>query len=81
MLQIEVDSISKMEHYMELGFKSRSTRATNMNSESSRSHSIFTIYIDSQENDEKGNEKYKASKLNLVDLAGSERSSKTGVTG
>ena len=81
LLQIEVDSISKMEHYMELGFKSRSVRATNMNSESSRSHSIFTIYIDSQENDEKGNEKYKASKLNLVDLAGSERSSKTGVTG
>ena len=66
---------------MELGFKSRSVRATNMNAQSSRSHSIFTIYIDSQQNDQKGNEKYKASKLNLVDLAGSQRSSKTGVTG
>lgn len=81
LLQVEVQSISKMEFYMELGFKSRSVRATNMNAQSSRSHSIFTIYIDSQQNDQKGNEKYKASKLNLVDLAGSQRSSKTGVTG
>ena len=79
--QIQVDTISKMEYYMEYGFKNRAVRATNMNAESSRSHSIFTIYIDSQENDEKGNEKYKASKLNLVDLAGSERISKTGTTG
>lgn len=81
LLQVEVQSIAKMEFYMELGFKSRSVRATNMNAQSSRSHSIFTIYIDSQQNDQKGNEKYKASKLNLVDLAGSQRSSKTGVTG
>jgi hypothetical protein len=56
---------------MDIGFKNRAVRETNMNKESSRSHSIFTIYIDSQENDDKGNEKYKASKLNLVDLAGS----------
>ncbi len=55
LLQIEVDSISKMEKYMEIGFKNRATRATNMNAESSRSHSIFTIYIDSQETDDKGN--------------------------
>jgi kinesin family protein 3/17 len=66
---------------MEIGFKNRAVRETNMNKESSRSHSIFSIYIDSQENDEKGNDKYKASKLNLVDLAGSERASKTGTTG
>ncbi len=53
--QINVDTIAKMEQYMEIGFKNRATRATNMNAESSRSHSIFTIYIDSQESDEKGN--------------------------
>ena len=51
LLQLEVDSIQKMEQYMDIGFKGRATRATNMNAESSRSHSIFTIYIDSQEND------------------------------
>jgi len=51
LLLIEVDSIAKMEQYMEIGFKSRAVRATNMNAESSRSHSIFTLYIDSQESD------------------------------
>ena len=60
-----------MQKYMDMGFKNRDTGAANMNAESSRSHSIFSIYIDSQEQDDKGNEKYKASKLNLVDLAGS----------
>ena len=79
--QIKVDTITKMEQYMEAGFSNRATRATNMNAESSRSHSLFTIYIDSQDTDEKGNDKYKASKLNLVDLAGSERAAKTGTTG
>lgn len=29
--QIEVDTIAKMEHYMEIGFKNRAVRATNMN--------------------------------------------------
>ena len=66
---------------MDIGFNNRAVRETNMNKVSSRSQSIFTIYIDSQENDDKGNDKYKASKLNLVDLAGSERASKTGATG
>ena len=70
-----------MNEYMEMGFKNRAVRSTNMNAQSSRSHSIFSIYIDSQEQDDKGDEKYKASKLNLVDLAGSERASKTGATG
>jgi len=51
-----------------------------MNTESSRSHSIFTIIIEASEND--GSEtKYRMGKLNLVDLAGSERQSKTGTRG
>ena len=51
-----------------------------MNSESSRSHSIFTMYIETAEKTEKG-QRIRAGKLNLVDLAGSERLSKTGATG
>lgn len=51
-----------------------------MNSESSRSHSIFTIYIETAEKTENG-QRIKAGKLNLVDLAGSERLGKTGATG
>lgn len=52
-----------------------------MNATSSRSHSIFTLFIEMSEKDENGEEKFKAGKLNLVDLAGSERQSKTEATG
>jgi len=52
-----------------------------MNSESSRSHSIFTIIVDNSTVDEKGQQHICMGKLNLVDLAGSERQSKTGATG
>jgi hypothetical protein len=44
----EVKSISDMQQLMELGFSHRAVRATNMNTESSRSHSIFTLSIESQ---------------------------------
>jgi kinesin family member 17 len=44
-----------------------------MNKDSSRSHSIFTVYVEINEKDVKGNDKFYAGKLNLVDLAGSER--------
>ena len=52
--QIKVDNIQNMQKYMEQGFSNRAVRATNMNAQSSRSHSIFTIYIESQETDDKG---------------------------
>ena len=52
-----------------------------MNKDSSRSHSIFTIYVETAERDEQGEQRIKAGKLNLVDLAGSERQSKTQATG
>ncbi len=66
---------------MDKGNKNRSTGATLMNADSSRSHSIFTITVEMCETDGQGEEHYRAGKLNLVDLAGSERQSKTGATG
>ncbi|PIK44994.1 putative kinesin-like protein KIF17-like [Apostichopus japonicus] len=66
---------------MELGWKNRSTGATLMNADSSRSHSIFTIHIEMCDLDENGEDHIRAGKLNLVDLAGSERQTKTGATG
>ena len=36
-------------------------------------HSIFTIYVETAEKDDQGEQRIKAGKLNLVDLAGSER--------
>ena len=41
-----VKSIPEMEQAMNFGTRNRKTAATKMNSESSRSHSIFTIYIE-----------------------------------
>lgn len=51
-----------------------------MNDTSSRSHSLFTIYIETAETVQ-GKQRFKVGKLNLVDLAGSERQSKTQATG
>lgn len=39
-------NIQEMDNYMAIGNKSRSTGATLMNADSSRSHSIFTCYIE-----------------------------------
>ncbi|KAM9098087.1 kinesin-like protein KIF9 isoform 4-T5 [Sarcophilus harrisii] len=50
-----------------------------MNKNSSRSHCIFTIYIEAHSRS-LSDEKYVTSKINLVDLAGSERVGKTGLS-
>lgn len=52
-----------------------------MNVESSRSHAIFSITVESSELDESGSQHVKMGKLQLVDLAGSERQSKTQASG
>jgi len=76
-----VKSVPEIQKLMTLGFKNRSVGETAMNKDSSRSHSIFTIYVETSETDAKGNQRITLGKLNLVDLAGSERQSKTGATG
>ena len=63
------------------GQANRHVGATNMNEHSSRSHSVFTITVESSFLDEDGEPHVKVGKLNVVDLAGSERQSKTGATG
>uniref|UniRef100_A0A6N2LXB8 Kinesin motor domain-containing protein n=1 Tax=Salix viminalis TaxID=40686 RepID=A0A6N2LXB8_SALVM len=77
---------------LEQGSLCRATGSTNMNSQSSRSHAIFTITLeqmrklnpvfpgDSNPNDSM-NEEYLCAKLHLVDLAGSERAKRTGSDG
>ena len=65
----------------EEGTLQRHVGATNMNEHSSRSHSVFTITVESSEMDAQGEAHIKVGKLNIVDLAGSERQDKTGATG
>ena len=77
-----VKNVSDTERALFAGLKGRKTGETAMNKDSSRSHSIFTIYIETAEEEEKtGKQKIRAGKLNLVDLAGSERQSKTQAVG
>lgn len=66
---------------MQAGNKNRSVGATLMNQTSSRSHSIFTVTVESSIEGDDGEAHIKVGKLNMVDLAGSERQSKTGATG
>ncbi|KIS67718.1 Kinesin-1 motor protein [Mycosarcoma maydis] len=63
---------------MRQGGLARAVSSTNMNAESSRSHSIFLITIQ-QRNTETGSAK--TGNLYLVDLAGSEKVGKTGASG
>lgn len=67
-----VKTIEDIERTMEYGTRHRVTKGTDMNSTSSRSHAIFTIYIESSREYD-GTTHFRLGKLNLVDLAGSER--------
>lgn len=62
------------------GETNRSIAEHQLNKNSTRSHAIFTIHMESRSRVE-SSEKVIYSKLNLVDLAGSERLSKTKTTG
>lgn len=79
---LEIHSFDDMNKLMNMGSKNRHTGETSMNAQSSRSHCIFTVYVEIADlSDQSEKKKIKAGKLNLVDLAGSERQSKTHTTG
>ncbi|KAJ2896506.1 Kinesin heavy chain [Zalerion maritima] len=78
LLEIYVSSVQEVFEVMRRGGNARAVAATNMNQESSRSHSIFVITI-TQKNVETGSSKN--GQLFLVDLAGSEKVGKTGASG
>lgn len=76
-----VKSVSEIDALLQAGKRNRSVAMTNMNAESSRSHSVFTVVIECSYVDDRGEEHIRVGKLNLVDLAGSERQGKTLATG
>ncbi|XP_047946706.1 kinesin-like protein KIN-7O isoform X1 [Salvia hispanica] len=81
-----VASAEQILELMEFGESHRHVGETNMNTYSSRSHTIFRMIIESrQTTDDSGAElpcdAVRVSVLNLVDLAGSERAAKTGAEG
>uniref|UniRef100_K3WUH1 Kinesin-like protein n=1 Tax=Globisporangium ultimum (strain ATCC 200006 / CBS 805.95 / DAOM BR144) TaxID=431595 RepID=K3WUH1_GLOUD len=75
---VDVTAMEQVEALMERASRARSVACTDMNSQSSRSHSVFTLHLQGV------NEAEGVSldgKLNLVDLAGSERASRSNVSG
>lgn len=78
---IVVKSGHDLDQVLNAGKKNRVTGATLMNQQSSRSHAVFTVTIETSETGPDGQVHIRVGKLNLVDLAGSERQSKTGATG
>ncbi|OJJ45567.1 hypothetical protein ASPZODRAFT_17017 [Penicilliopsis zonata CBS 506.65] len=78
LLEVYVSSVQEVYEVMRRGGAARAVAATNMNQESSRSHSIFVITV-TQKNVETGSAK--SGQLFLVDLAGSEKVGKTGASG
>jgi len=76
--RVPVDSMDQISRLMAKAAKQRAVGATDMNSESSRSHSIFALYLRGT-NERLGQQLHGA--LHLVDLAGSERLDKSGAEG
>ncbi|XP_063992810.1 kinesin-like protein KIF13A isoform X2 [Diachasmimorpha longicaudata] len=80
--QLAVTSYQDIDNLMTEGNKSRTVAATNMNSESSRSHAVFSVIVTQTLTDtHSGVSGEKVSRMSLVDLAGSERAVKTGAVG
>ncbi|KAK1626202.1 hypothetical protein QYE76_000517 [Lolium multiflorum] len=78
--ELEVGCVSDIIKLLMQGSMNRKVAATNMNSESSRSHSVFTCIIESRwEKESTSNLRF--ARLNLVDLAGSERQRTSGAEG
>lgn len=75
---VDVLSLDQINSLMAKAARQRAVGATEMNAVSSRSHSVFSLYLHGT-NRELGIEHHGA--LHLVDLAGSERLDKSGATG
>jgi kinesin family protein 12 len=64
------------------GIKNRHSGSHELNKDSSRSHSILTVYLISEQEDKENNHVFKKyGKMSFVDLAGSERLKESGSEG
>ncbi|XP_044056585.1 kinesin-like protein kif7 [Siniperca chuatsi] len=86
--ECEVEGLDEVLSLLESGNTARHTGATQMNPNSSRSHTIFTMYMDQRRGSSRlygtatsSGPQMLSSKFHFVDLAGSERILRTGNTG
>lgn len=76
--EVYVENAEMVFDVMDDGNSSRAKSATNMNAESSRSHSVFIITLGQRDTSTGAK---RGAKLTLIDLAGSEKVAKTGAEG
>ncbi|XP_047500183.1 kinesin-like protein KIF21A isoform X4 [Penaeus chinensis] len=85
-----VTSLDETMQCLRAGALSRTTGSTNMNTQSSRSHAIFTLLVrqqrlapiqDAEDGEDVPEFETLTAKFHFVDLAGSERLKRTGATG
>uniref|UniRef100_A0A3Q3X763 Kinesin motor domain-containing protein n=1 Tax=Mola mola TaxID=94237 RepID=A0A3Q3X763_MOLML len=86
--ECEVEGLDEVLSLLESGNTARHTGATQMNPNSSRSHTIFSVYMDQRRGSSRlygsvtsTGPQVLSSKFHFVDLAGSERILRTGNTG
>ena len=80
---LRVEKVKSEEQALQLLFEGETNRAVakhQLNAQSTRGHSVFTVYLQLRSRVE-SSEKVVRCKLNLVDLAGSERVKKTNTSG
>jgi len=77
----EIETVKQAKNLILTGLKSRHVAATEMNAESSRSHILFSLYLNAEYTNSKNAKIQKSSRLHLIDLAGSERQKKTKALG
>jgi ribosomal protein S15P/S13E len=70
---VRVYGIDDIMSLLKNGLQNRATRSTDLNNESSRSHTILQLSLEMEEQDDNGMMIVTRSTLNLVDLAGSEK--------
>lgn len=79
-IQEEVRSPSDASRVLAIGYRNRHVGETAMNRESSRSHAVFQLVVETSE--VKGDVRTtRSSRFSMVDLAGSERQKDTNATG
>jgi kinesin family protein 1/kinesin family protein 3/17 len=77
--EMVVEDGFKLQGIIDQGMRNRTVASTQMNADSSRSHSVFMITVHQKDTDDESRNIF--AKINLVDLAGSERVKSTGATG
>ncbi|XP_045113760.1 kinesin-like protein KIN-8A isoform X3 [Portunus trituberculatus] len=81
LFEIECSELDDLLAVLEEGLRNRAVASHNMNEYSSRSHTILTVNITSEQKADDGVYLTKNGKINFVDLAGSEMTKKTNSEG